>query len=342
MRSLSVYLCIYVFLSQAKLEAYVEAKKNGTRHVDVLLKRRERCLREILSLSSKSTTTPSSFSKKVVDCVSSSAEEENGIEFGSMIQLLNGASNFKDAMELYPADCDFAKKTTGLEKMEHECTVAPSPSEGGANATPNAKNTFFVRRGSRRRNDSSGGSSSSSSNNSNRNDIRNDEEVVRFGDRIILSANPLLFDEEEDEEAPELENYSIKDLVCSTVSKEYNDYLYGGRKNAMARKTFTVFRESNLARENEFEIVPPLRSVGNNKNASNASVVGEERQPPVKTNDAFMLKHCGRGGYLRCLDHENWPTPDFGVVKPVVSDENDALLSKRRFDASYLWRFRAF
>jgi hypothetical protein len=254
-----------------------------------------------------------------------------------MIQLLNGASNFKDAMELYPADCDFAKKTTGLEKMEHECTVAPSPSEEGANATPNAKNTFFVRRGSRRRNDSNGGSSSSSSNISNRNDIRNDEEVVRFGDRIILSANPLLF-----EEAPELENYSIKDLVCSTVSKEYNDYLYGGRKNAMARKTFTVFRESNLARENEFEIVPSLRSVVNNKNASSASVVGEERQPPVKTNDAFMLKHCGRGGYLRCLDQENWPTPDFGVVKPVVSDENDALLSKRRFDTSYLWRFRAF
>ena len=332
---LSIYLFICVFLSQAKLEAYVEAKKNGTRHVDVLLKRRERCLREILSLSSKSTTP--SFSKKG-DCVSSSAEEENGIEFGSMIQLLNGASNFKDAMELYPADCDFAKKKTGLEKMEHECTVAPSPSEEGANATPNAKNTFFVRRGSRRRNDSNGGSSSS--NNSNRNDIRNDEEVVRFGDRIILSANPLLFDEE-DEEAPELENYSIKDLVCSTVSKEYNDYLYGGRKNAVARKTFTVFRESNLARENEFEIVS-LRSVGNNKNASSASVVGEERQPPVKTNDAFMLKHCGRGGYLRCLDHENWPTPDFGVVKPVVSDENDALLSKRRFDASYLWRFRAF
>jgi len=54
-----------------------------------------------------------------------------------------------------------------------------------------------------------------------------------------------------------------------------------------------------------------------------------------------MLKHCGRGGYLRCRDHENWSTPDFGVVKPVVSDENDALLSKRRFDASYLWRFRA-
>jgi len=334
---LSIYLFICVFLSQAKLEAYVEAKKNGTRHVDVLLKRRERCLREILSLSSKSTTP--SFSKRG-DCVSSSEEEENGIEFGSMIQLLNGASNFKDAMELYPADCDFAKKKTGLEKMEHECTVAPSPSEEGANATPNAKNTFFVRRGSRRRNDSNGGGSSS--NNSNRNDIRNDEEVVRFGDRIILSANPLLFDEEEDEEAPELENYSIKDLVCSTVSKEYNDYLYGSRKNAVARKTFTVFRESNLARENEFEIVPSLRSVGNNKNASSASVVGEERQPPVMTNDAFMLKHCGRGGYLRCLDHENWPTPDFGVVKPVVSDENDALLSKRRFDASYLWRFRAF
>jgi hypothetical protein len=336
MRSLSIYLCICVFLSQAKLEAYVEAKKNGTRHVDVLLKRRERCLREILSLSSKSTSP--SFSKKG-DCVSSSAEKENGIEFGSMIQLLNGASNFKDAMELYPADCDFAKKTTGLEKMEHECTVAPAPSEGGANATPNAKNTFFVRRGSRRRNDSSGGSNSS--NNSNRNDIRNDEEVVRFGDRIILSANPLLFDED-DEEAPELENYSIKDLVCSTVSKEYNDYLYGGRKNALARKTFTVFRESNLARENEFEIVPSVRNVGNNKNASSASVVGEELQPAVKTNDVFMLKHCGRGGYLRCLDHENWPTPDFGVVKPVVSDENDSLLSKRRFDPSYLWRFRAF
>ena len=71
-----------------------------------------------------------------------------------------------------------------------------------------------------------------------------------------------------------------------------------------------------------------------------ALTMGEEQHPPVKTNDAFLLKHCGRGGYLRCLNHENWSTPDFGFVKPVVSDENEALLSKRRFDTSYLWRFR--
>ena len=141
---------------------------------------------------------------------------------------------------------------------------------------------------------------------------------------------------DEEEETPP--TYSIKDLVCSTVSKEYNEYLYGGRKNA-ARKTFTVFRESNLARENEFEIVS-WQSVGNNKSTSSAFTMGEEQHPPVKTNDAFLLKHCGRGGYLRCLNHENWLTPDFGFVKPVVSDENEALLSKRRFDTSYLWRFR--
>ena len=48
-------------------------------------------------------------------------EEKKRVEFGSMIQLANGASNYEDVMELYPADCDFAKKTTGLEKVEHEC-----------------------------------------------------------------------------------------------------------------------------------------------------------------------------------------------------------------------------
>lgn len=288
--------------------------------MDVLLERRERCLRELLlfNKNSSSSSFDTTTTRKDDD------EEKKRVEFGSMIQLANGASNFEDVMELYPADCDFAKKKTGLEKVEHECTVAPSRD---GEAMPNAMNTFFVRKGRPPRNDVSGRSSKSC-----------DETFVRFGDRIILSANPMLFDKEE-EETPA--RYSIKDLVCSTVSKEFNEYLYGGRKNA-TRKTFTVFRESNLARENEFEIVS-WQSVGNNNNTSSASstIGGEDAHPPVNTNDVFMLKHCGRGGYLRCRDHENWSTPDFGVVKPVVSDENDALLSKRRFDASYLWRFRA-
>ena len=301
-----------VLQRQAKLEAYVEAKRNGTRHVDVLLRRREQCLRELRGSSS--------FSK---DTERDEERVAKTIEYGSMIQLANGSSNFEEMMEFYPADCDFAKKKTGLEKTEHECTVAAKQ----ADEIPNAKNTFFVRKRANRKDSSNSRDSS-------------DEAVVKYGDRIILSANPMLFEkvqnDEEEEETPP--TYSIKDLVCSTVSKEYNEYLYGGRKNA-ARNTFTVFRESNLARENEFEIVP-WQSVGNNKSTSSAFTMGEEQHPPVKTNDAFLLKHCGRGGYLRCLNHENWSTPDFGFVKPVVSDENEALLSKRRFDTSYLWRFR--
>ena len=169
-------------------------------------------------------------------------------------------------MEFYPADCDFAKKKTGLEKTEHECTVAAKQ----ADEIPNAKNTFFVRKRANRKDSSNSRDSS-------------DEAVVKYGDRIILSANPMLFEKVQNDEEETPPTYSIKDLVCSTVSKEYNEYLYGGRKNA-ARKTFTVFRESNLARENEFEIVP-WQSVGNNKGKYFHN--GRRTTSTVKTNDAF-------------------------------------------------------
>ena len=86
-----------VLLRQAKLEAYVEAKRNGTRHVDVLLRRREQCLRELRGSSS--------FSK---DTERDEERVAKTIEYGSMIQLANGSSNFEELMEFYPADCDFA------------------------------------------------------------------------------------------------------------------------------------------------------------------------------------------------------------------------------------------
>ena len=105
--------------------------------MDVLLERRERCLRELLlfNKNSSSSSFDTTTTRKDDD------EEKKRVEFGSMIQLANGASNYEDVMKLYPADCDFAKKKTGLEKVEHECTVAPSRD---AEAMPNAMNTFWL------------------------------------------------------------------------------------------------------------------------------------------------------------------------------------------------------
>jgi hypothetical protein len=282
-------------------------------------------------------------------------KKNDDIKYGTLIQLECGISNFEQVLALYPADCDFAKKTSGLEKDEHEATVALEAEE------PNARNTFFVRRGrgtlinKKKKNKLDCDYDDNLMMNKKKLAIKdegedkNEQELVRFGERIIISANPMLFElEDDDDDDDDVKNTTtmdekrkrLKDLVCSTVSNQYNEYLYGGRRNgSSSRKVFTVFRESTLARENEFEIVP-WQSVTERISSRNIGSHSSDQinNLPVKTSDAFLLRHCGRGGYLRCLN-ENWSTPDFGIVSPVVSDENEASLTKRRFDTSYLWRF---
>ena len=244
---------------------------------------------------------------------------EKCVRFESQLVQLScrGKEHEGRVLAVYPADCEFGEKnSTGLDKAEHEVALTSE------DESPNVMNTFLIRRGSGFRGGCTAGEATTSRSNA------DEFEVVCFGDRVIFSANPELFDEEN--------AVKFKDLVCSTVSKGFNEFLYGGRRrrDAFSRKVFTVFRESTFARENEFEIVPHI-----NRLISSVGDEVQERGRVVKTSDVFFLRHCGRGGFLRARE-ENWPTLDFGVVTPVVSDENDAMLCRRqRFDKSFVWKF---